>query len=57
MYENKNQVFLPNMTFINREKFDKIEKVRFSDLLGWIDIGSMIQKQFSLWSGQPWDRR
>ena len=24
MYENKNQVLLPDMTFINREKFDKI---------------------------------
>ena len=26
MYENKNQVLLLNMTFINREKFDKIYK-------------------------------
>ena len=37
MYENKNQVFLPNMTFINREKSIKFKKVRFSDLTQYAD--------------------
>ena len=43
--------------YINCEKFYKIKKVRFSEQLCWIAIGSRIPKQFSLWSGQLWYRR